>query len=180
MLILVYTSHRSCLYQSLVLVYTRRSLVRPVALWWGALLGSNTPVERFQCRLREGSERGLRGCEGSGWGPSSVWLESTISNTMCGRVPLSKAAASGKAASICSHVSGRAARGSSGYTIPGLSCPASLASLQGPVNWCLEGSPEKGLVRGCWRADEERPNPEMLSLIRVAVKSCLGSIWAGL
>ena len=96
-----------------------------------------------------------------------------MSNTVGGRVPLSKAAASGKAASICSHVSGQAARGSSGYTIPGLSCP-------GLVNWCLEGSPEKGWVGGCWRADEERPNPEMLSLIRVAVKSFLGSIWAGL
>ena len=38
MLILVYTSHRSCLYQSLILVYIIRSLVTPVASWWRVLL----------------------------------------------------------------------------------------------------------------------------------------------
>ena len=64
---------------------------------------------------------------------------------------------------MLSRVSGRAARGS-GYTIPGLCLPASLASLVGSVIKCLEGDPEKGLVGGCWRAGEERPNPEKLSL----------------
>ena len=64
---------------------------------------------------------------------------------------------------MLSRVSGRAARGS-GYTIPGLCLPASLASPVGSVKSCLEGNPEKGLVGGCWRAGEERPNPEKLSL----------------
>ena len=64
---------------------------------------------------------------------------------------------------MLSRVSGRAARGS-GYTIPGLCLPASLASLMGSVIKCLAGDPEKGLVGGCWRAGEKRPNPEKLSL----------------
>ena len=88
-------------------------------------MGLYTPVERFQRRLREGRERGLRGCEGPGWGSPSVGLGSAISNTVGGRDLLSKAAASGRAAST----SGRAARGSSGYSKPSLCCPASLASL---------------------------------------------------
>ena len=58
-----------------------------------------------------------------------------------------RAADSGSvAASIASLVSGRVARGSSGYTIPGLSPWASPASLRGLVTWRPEGSPEKGLV----------------------------------
>ena len=77
-------------------------------------------------------------------------------------------------------MSGRAARGSSGHTIPGLSLTASPASRVGLVIDRLEGSPEKGLVKGCSREGEERPNPEMLSLEWVAVESCLGSGWAGL
>ena len=89
-------------------------------------------------------------------------------------------AASGRAASITTRMSGRVARGSSRYTIPGLSLIASPASRVGLVIDRLEGSPEKGLVQGCSREGEERPNPEMLSLVRVAVKSCLGSGWAGL
>ena len=61
--------------------------------------------------------------------------------------PHPRAADSGSvAASIESLVSGRVARGSSGYTIPGLSPWASPASLKGLVTLCLEGSPEKGLV----------------------------------
>ena len=59
---------------------------------------------------------------------------------------------------MLSHMSGRAARGS-GYTISGLCLPASLASLMGSVIKCLADDPEKGLVGGCWRAGEERPNP---------------------
>ena len=66
-------------------------------------------------------------------------------------------------------------RGSSGYPIPGLSLAASPASLWGLVINCLEGSPEKGLVEGCCKAGEVRPNPELLTLDWVAVKSCLGS-----
>ena len=64
---------------------------------------------------------------------------------------------------MASLVSGRAARGS-GYTIRGLCSPASLASHNGSIISCLEGDPEKGLVGGCWRAGEERPDPEKLSL----------------
>ena len=78
---------------------------------------------------------------------------SGMSTTVGGRSPRFKAAASGRAASMASRVSGRAARGS-GYTIPGLCLPASLASLKGSVIKCLEGDPEKGLVGGCWRAGE--------------------------
>ena len=71
-------------------------------------------------------------------------------------------------------MSGRVAWGSSGYTIPGLSLAASPASLWGLVINGLEGSPEKGLVEGCCKAGEERPNPELLTLEWVAVKS---GIW---
>ena len=93
----------------------------------------------------------------------SVHPGSGMSTTVGGRSHLSKVAASGRTASMVSRVSGRAARGS-GYTIPGLCRPASLASLKGSVINCLEGDPEKGLVGVCWRAGEERPNPEKLSL----------------
>ena len=71
-------------------------------------------------------------------------------------------------------------RGSSGYTRPDLSPTASPASRVGLVIERTEGSPEKGLVQGCSREGEERPNPEVLSLEWVAVESCLGSSWAGL
>ena len=64
---------------------------------------------------------------------------------------------------MLSHVSGRATRGS-GNMIPGLCLPAFLASRIGSVINCLAGDPEKGLGVGCWRAGEERPNPEKLSL----------------
>ena len=86
-----------------------------------------------------------------------------MSTIVGGRPRRSKAAASGRAASMASRVSGRAARGS-WYTIPGLCRLASLASHNGSVINCLEGDPEKSLVGGDWRAGEERPNPEKLSL----------------
>ena len=72
-------------------------------------------------------------------------------------------------------MSGRWARGSSGYTTPGLSLVASPASHVGQVIFCLEDSPEKGLVQGYSREGEEKPDPELFTLVRVAVKSCLGS-----
>ena len=56
-----------------------------------------------------------------------------ISNTVGGWAWRSKAAASGWAASITTRVSGRWARGSSGYTTPGLSLVASPASRVGQV-----------------------------------------------
>ena len=56
---------------------------------------------------------------------------------------------------------------------PGLSLVASPASHIGLVICRLEGSPEKGLVQGCSREGEEKPDPELFTLVRVAVKSCL-------
>ena len=73
-------------------------------------------------------------------------------------------------------MSGRWACGSSGYTTPGLSLVASPASRVGLVICRLEGSPEKGLVQGCNREGEEKPDPELFTLVRVAVKSCLGCV----
>ena len=61
--------------------------------------------------------------------------------------------------------------------MPGLSLAASPASLWGLVINCLVGSPEKGLVESCCKAGEERPNPELLTLEWVAVKSWLGSFF---
>ena len=49
-----------------------------------------------------------------------------------------------------------------------------VGGLEGSVIKCLAGDPEKALVGGRCGAGEERPNPEMLSRVRVAVKSCLG------
>ena len=71
-------------------------------------------------------------------------------------------------------------RGSSGYTTPGLSLVASPASRVGQIICCLAGSPEKGLVQGCSREGEEKPDPELFTLVMGgggggAVKSCLGS-----
>ena len=114
MLALVYTSH--------CLVYTRRSLITPVASWWGALLGPIDPSGAIPASLA-GRARAW-----SAWLRGS-WLGSAISNTVGGRDLLSKAAASRRAVSTSSLVSGRAAWGSSGYSKPGLCCPASLASL---------------------------------------------------
>ena len=151
----------SCLYQGVVYLYSHQRL------WGGERLGSQyTPVERLRRRLRDClSEEHLLGddaCCGR--------LVSPISNTVGGWARRSKAAAS-----ITTRVSGRWARGSSGYTTPGVSLVASPASRVGQVICCLEGSPEKGLVQGCSREGEEKPDPELFTLVRVAVKSCLGS-----
>ena len=61
MLILVYTSHRSCLYQSLVSRLYLAKLSHTSGLVVGSASWAYTPVEQ----LREGREHGLHGCEGS-------------------------------------------------------------------------------------------------------------------
>ena len=98
--------------------------------WGGERLGGRyTPVERLRRRLRDflREERllGDDACRGR--------LVSPISNTVGGWARRSKAAASGRAASITTRVSGRWARGSSGYTTPGLSLIASPAFRVGQV-----------------------------------------------
>ena len=145
--------------------------------WGGERLGGQyTPVERLRRRLRDclHEERLL--------GDDACWgrLVSPISNTVGGWARRSKAAASGRAASITTRVSGRWACGSSGYTTPCLSLVASPASRLGQVICCLAGSPEKGLVQNCSREGEEKPDPELFTIVRVAVKSCLGSGCASL
>ena len=164
----VYTrsNRRFCLYQGVVYPYSHQRL-------WG---GRYTPVERLRRRLRDCHREGRRLGDDNCCGR----LVSSISNTVGGWARRSKAAASGRAASITTHVSGRWARSSSGYTTPGLSLVASPASRVELVICCLEGSPEKGLVQGCSREDKEKPDPELFTLVGVAVKSCLGSGWAGL
>ena len=156
----------SCLYQGVVYLYSQQ---RP---WGGERLGGRyTPIERLRRRLRDclREERllGNDACCGR--------LVSPISSTVGGWARRSKAAASGTAASITTRVSGCWARCSSGYTTPGLSLVASPASRVGRVICCLAGSPEKGLVQCCSREGEEKPDPELFTLVRVAVKSCLGS-----
>ena len=135
--------------------------------WCGErFLGLSTAEERFLGRLRDWhlGERDPRGWEGPVQRISPAGFVSEMSNTVGGRSARLKAAASGGAASITSRVSGRAARGS-GKIRPGLYTPASLASLLGSVN-CTgpAGDPEKDLWVGCWRAGEERPDPEKVHL----------------
>ena len=160
----VFVIQSSCLYQSSVFI-PGEAYSHQWPRCGERFLGRYTPVERFRGRLREWrlGELNPRCCEGPGKRFLSVRPGSGMSTTVGGRSPRFKAAVSGRAASMASLVSGRTARGS-GYTIPGLCLPASLASLKGSVIKCLEGDPEKGLVGGCWRAGEERPNPEKLSL----------------
>ena len=164
-----------CLYQVTVFLFMPRGVYSHQRPRGGERFdGRYSPAERLRQRLR-----GWR-LDRDGW-RFSCRAVSPISNTVGGLDRRSRAADSGSAAvSIVNLVSGRVARGSSGYTIPGLSLVASPASLWGLVINGLEGSPEKGLVEGCCKAGEERPNPEKLSLEWVAVKSCLGSVWAGL
>ena len=164
-----------CLYQVKSTFCFHQGVVYPYSHqcpWGGERLGGRyTLVERLRRRLRDcrREERCL------GDDTCCGRLVSPISNTVGGWARRSKAAASGRAASITTHVSGRWARGSSGYTTPGLSLVASPSSRVGQVIRCLEGSPEKGLVQGCSREGEEKPDPELFTLVRVAVKSCLGS-----
>ena len=155
-----------CLYQGVVFLYSHQ---HP---WGGERLGGRyTPVERLWRRLRDCL------CDERLLGDDACWgrLVSPISKTVGGWARRFKAAAS-----ITTRVSGHWARGSSGYTTPGLSLVASPASRLGQVICCLAGSPEKGLVQGCSREGEEKPDPELFTLVWVAVKSWLGSGWAGL
>ena len=94
---------------------------------------------------------------------------------MSGRAWRPTAAASGRAASIETLVSGLWALGNSGYTIPGLSLIAPPASRFGQVIQGLAGRPEKGLVQDCSREGEEKPGPELFTLVGVVFKSCLRS-----
>ena len=65
-------------------------------------LGRYTPVERFRGRLRDWrlGERDPSGCEGPGKRFPVVWPGSGMSTTVGGRSRRSKAAASGRAASM--------------------------------------------------------------------------------
>ena len=102
---------RFCLYQ-VVFFYSHQ------CLWVGERLGSRyMPVERLRRRLRDGLREARLLDDGTRWGR----LVSPISTTVGGWAWRPKAAASGRAASIATLVSGRWARGNSGYTIPGLS-----------------------------------------------------------
>ena len=129
---------------------------------WGSerLGGRYTPVERLRRRLRDCLQEARLLGDDARWGR----LVSPISTTVGSWARRSKAAASGRAASITTRVSGRWARGSSRYTTPGLSLIASPASRVGQVIWGLAGRPEKGLVQGCSREGEERPDPELFTL----------------
>ena len=60
-----------------------------------------------------------------------------------------------------------------------LSCSVPSLSL-GTSHWAPRRQSREGLVQGCSREGEERPNPELLTLEWVAVESWLGSAWAGL
>ena len=158
-----------CLYQGVVYPYSHQRL------WGGERLGGRyTPVERLRRRLRdchrEGCLLGDDTCCGR--------LVSPISNTVGGWAWRSKAAASGRAASITTRVSGRWAHGSSRYTTPGLSLVASPASRVGLVTDCLEGSPEKGLVQGCSREGEEKPDPEVVHSSKGG-SQILSGVWMG-
>ena len=146
-------------------------------LWGGKRLGGRyTPVERLRRRLCDSLREARLLGDGARWGR----LVSPISTTVGVWAWRPKATASVRAASIETLVSGRWACGNSGYTIPGLSLIASPASRVGQVIWGLAGRPEKGLVQGCSREGEEKPDPELFTLVRVVFKSCLGSGKAGL
>ena len=114
---------RFCLYQ-VVFSYSHQ------CPWGGERLGSqNTPVERLRRCLRDGLREARLLGDGGHWG----WLVSPISTTVGGWAWRPKEAASGRAASIVTLVSGSWAHGNSGYTIPGLSLIASSASRLGQV-----------------------------------------------
>ena len=94
--------------------------------WGGERLGGRyTPVERLRRRLRDCLREARLLGDDAGWGR----LVSPISTTVSGWARRSKAAASGKAASITTRVSGRWARQQRmhnsrplSYSFPNLSC----------------------------------------------------------
>ena len=157
---------RFCLYQ-VVFFYSRCSSIHTSVRGAASAWAADTRLSSDCDGLRETHLLG----DGARWGR----LVSPISTTVVGWVWRPKAAASGRAASIATLVSGRWARGNSGYTIPGLSLIASPASRVGQVIWGLAGRPEKGLVQGCSREGEEKPDPELFTLVGVVFKSCLES-----
>ena len=123
---------RFCLYQ----VISRFCLYQVVLFhsyqcpWGGEGLGGrNTPVERLRRRLRDGLREARLLGDGACW----VSLVFPISTTGGGWAWRPTAAALGRAASMATLVSGRWARGNSGYIIPGLSLIASPASRLGQV-----------------------------------------------
>ena len=104
--------------------------------------GRNTAAERLRRRFLEGFLEARLPTEGGVCG----WLVLPISTTVGGSSWRWTAAGSGKAASMTTLVSGRWARGSSGYTIPDLDLRAPPASRVGQVIYGLAGRPEKGLL----------------------------------
>ena len=93
------------------------------------MAGRNTAVERLHRRFLEGFREARLLAAGDVWG----WMGLPISTTVGGWSWRWKAAGSGRAASTVTLVSGRWARGSSGYTIPDPDLSASPASRVGPV-----------------------------------------------
>ena len=86
------------------------TLITPVS-WGGERLGGrNTPIERLRWRLRDGFLEARLLVDGAGCG----WLVIPISTTVDGRAWRPIAAASSRAASMATLVSGRWARGNSG------------------------------------------------------------------
>ena len=115
----------------------------------GRFLGRYNADERFLGRLREWrlGERDPRLWDGTGQRVVSSRPVSGMSKTVGGRSARLMAAASGRAASNSSRVSGQAAHGW-GSTRPDLKPPRILSSLFGSVNdifllRCPTGDPEK-------------------------------------
>ena len=101
----VYSSHRS--------LYQGEAYSHQWPRCGERFLGRYTPEERFRGRLREWrlGERDPRCCEGPCERFPAVRPGSGMSTTVGGRSRRSKAAASGRAASMTSRVSGRAGTG---------------------------------------------------------------------
>ena len=109
----VFVIQSSCLYQSSVFI-PGEAYSHQWPRCGERFLGRYTPEERFRGRLREWclGEHNPRCCEGPGKRCTVVRTGFGMSTTIGGRSRRSKAAASGRAASMASCVSGRAARGS--------------------------------------------------------------------
>ena len=88
---------------ALTFVYIRRDYSYQCSRDGERLGGRNTPAEQLRRRLRDGFLEARLRVEGSGSG----WLVFPISKTVGGRSWRPRAAASGKAASMATRVSGR-------------------------------------------------------------------------